>query len=132
LALDKEHHRLFSVCQNGVMVVTDADSGKHVAEVAIGAGPDAAAYDAARGLVFSSNGRDGTLTVIHEDDSDRYTVRSTVATQKSARTMALDPVSHRVYLVAAEFGATPASTPEESHPRPPIVDGSFKVLVVGD
>jgi DNA-binding beta-propeller fold protein YncE len=72
LALDKDHERLFSVCQNGVMIVTDAQSGKHVAEVPIGAGPDAAAYDAARGLVFSSNGQDGTLTVIHEDDPDHY------------------------------------------------------------
>jgi YVTN family beta-propeller protein len=132
LALDKDHHRLFSVCQNGVMIVTDAQSGKHVAEVAIGAGPDAAAYDAARSLVFSSNGQDGTLTVIHEDDPDHYTVQSTVPTQKSARTMALDPVTHRIYVVAAEFGPAPAATPEQTHPRAPILDGSFKVLVIGN
>jgi hypothetical protein len=70
--------------------------------------------------------------VIHADDPDHYTVQSTVPTQKSARTMALDPVTHRIYLVAAEFGPAPAATPEQTHPRAPILDGSFKVLVIGD
>jgi YVTN family beta-propeller protein len=132
LALDIEHRRLFSVCGNGILVVTDASSGKHIAEVAIGKGPDAAAFDAGRGLIFSSNGQDGTLTVIHEDDPDHYTLVGNVVTQKSARTMALDSVSHRLYLVAAQFGATPAPTADLPHPRPSVVDGSFKVLVIGN
>jgi hypothetical protein len=83
-------------------------------------------------LIFSSNGQDGTLTVIHEDDPDHYSVVATVATQKSARTMALDATTHKVYLVAADFGAAPPATADQPHPRPSIVDGSFKVLVVGN
>jgi YVTN family beta-propeller protein len=132
LAIDALHKRLFSVCGNGVLVVTDANSGKHVAEVPIGKGPDAAAFDAKRGLIFSSNGEDGTLTIIHEDDPDHYTAITTVGTQKSARTMALDAITHRVYLVAAQFGAPPAPTADQPHPRPSVLDGSFKVLVVGN
>jgi YVTN family beta-propeller protein len=132
LALDIDHRRLFSVCGNGVLVVTDASSGKHIAEVAIGKGPDAAAFDAGRGLIFSSNGQDGTLTVIHEDDPDHYTVVGNVVTQKSARTMALDSRSHRLYLVAAQFGAAPTPTADQPHPRPSVLDGSFKVLVIGN
>jgi YVTN family beta-propeller protein len=132
LAIDVHHERLFSVCANGVLAVTDAKSGKHIAEVPIGKGPDAAAFDGTRGLIFSSNGQDGTLTVIHEDDADHFTVVATVVTQKSARTMALDAATHRVYLVAAQFGPAPAPTAEQPHPRPSVLDGSFKLLVVGN
>jgi YVTN family beta-propeller protein len=131
LALDIAHRRLFSVCGNGVLVVTDAISGRHVAEVPIGKGPDAAAFDSTKGLVFSSNGQDGTLTVIHEDDPDHYSVIATAITQKSARTMALDPKTHKVYLVAAEFGATPEPSAGNARPRAAVLDGSFKVLIVG-
>jgi YVTN family beta-propeller protein len=131
LAFDVAHKRLFSACANGVLVVTDAASGRHVAEIPIGKGPDAAAFDGEQGLVFSSNGEDGTLTVIHEDDPDHYTVVANVTTQKSARTMALDPKTHRVYLVAAQFGATPEPSADQPHPRPAALDGSFKVMVVG-
>jgi YVTN family beta-propeller protein len=132
LAIDVHHARLFSVCGNGILVVTDASSGSHVAEVPIGKGPDAATFDPERGLVFSSNGKDGTLTVIHEDDPNHYTVIGTVPTQQSARTMALDSTTHRIYLVAAQFGATPAPTADQAHPRPIVLDGTFKVLVIGN
>jgi YVTN family beta-propeller protein len=132
LAFDIRHERLFSVCDNGVLIVTDSRSGRHVAEVPIGKGPDAAAFDAQRGLIFSSNGEDGTLTVIHETDPDHYSVVENVATQKSARTMALDEGTHRVYLVAAEFGTKPPPTADQPQPRAPVVEGSFKVLVVGN
>jgi DNA-binding beta-propeller fold protein YncE len=130
LALDKVHHRLFSVCDAKIMAVTDAVTGKQVAKVAIGEGPDAAAYDSKRGLVFSSNG-EGTLTVVHQDSPDKYTVVDTVKTQRGARTMALDPSSGRVYLVTADFGPPPAATPEQPHPRPTMVPDTFTVLVVG-
>jgi YVTN family beta-propeller protein len=132
LALDAAHRRLFSVCANGVLVVTDAVSGRHVAEVPIGKGPDAAAFDPQRGLVFSSNGQDGTLTVIHEDDPEHFRVVDTVLTQKSARTMALEATTHRLYLVAAQFGQPPAPTEDQPHPRPPVLDDSFTVLVIGN
>jgi YVTN family beta-propeller protein len=132
LATDNARRRLFSVCANGVLVVTDADSGRPVAEVPIGKGPDAAAFDADRRLVFSSNGQDGTLTAIREDDADHFSVIATVVTQKSARTMALDPRTHRIYLAAAQFAAAPAPSADQPHPRPAVVEGSFRVLVVGN
>jgi len=132
LAFDIVHQRLFSTCGNRALAVTDAASGRHVASVPIGEGPDAAVFDAARGLVFSSNGDDGTLTVIHEDDPDHYSVVATVATQKSARTMDLDTKTHLIYLVAAEFGPAPAATPEQPHPRPAVLDGTFKILEMGN
>jgi WD40 repeat protein len=129
LALDNEHHRLFSVCQNEKMIVTDSNDGHRVASVPIGHGPDGAVFDASRGLVFSSNG-EGTLTIVHEDDPEHFRVVDNVATQKSARTLTLDPKTHRLFLPAAEFGATPAATTEQPKPRPAMVPDTFTVLVV--
>jgi YVTN family beta-propeller protein len=129
LALDAAHHRLFSVCENQVMAVTDSVSGKQIAKVVIGRGPDAAAYDADLGLVFSSNGLDGTLTVVHQETPDEYRVVATVTTQVSARTMALDPATHRIYLAAAKLGPAPPATEEQPHPRPAIAPNSFNILV---
>jgi YVTN family beta-propeller protein len=130
LAIDRAHHRLFSVCDGKVMVVTDARTGKQIGRVTIGEGPDAAAYDAKRGLVFSSNG-EGTLTVIHQDTPDAYRVIDTLATQRGARTMALDTVSGKVYLVTANFGPAPPATAEQPRPRPSLIPDSFTILVVG-
>jgi YVTN family beta-propeller protein len=131
LAFDAAHRRLFSVCGNEKMVVTDSKDGHRVASVSIGKGPDGVVFDVERGLIFSPNGADGTLTIVHQDDADHYRVVDTVATQKSARTIALDAKTHRLFLPAAEFGATPAATSEQPHPRPAIVPDSFTVLVVG-
>ena len=128
LALDAVHQRLFSVCQNGRMAITDAKSGRHVASVPIGRGPDGAAFDAALGNAYSSNGSDGTLTVVHERDADHFDVAATLDTQKSARTIALDPGDHRVFLAAARFEDTGA-TSQPGH-RPPMVPDSFAILVV--
>ena len=130
LALDTRHHRLFSVCQNERMVVTDALDGHHVASVPIGKGPDGVEFDRERGLAFSANGASGTLTIVHQDDADHYSVVANVPTQSSARTLALDPKSHRVYTVAAELAPAPAPTAAEPQPRRNVVDGSFNVLVV--
>jgi YVTN family beta-propeller protein len=129
LALDTSNHRLFSVCEDQVMVVTDSLTGKQAFRVAIGRGPDAAAFDGELGFVFSPNGIDGTLTVIHQDTPDQYRVIATVQTQKSARTMALDPATHRLFLAAARLGDTPAATADQPHPRPNIVPDSFVILV---
>jgi YVTN family beta-propeller protein len=129
LALDAINHRLFSVCENQVMAVTDSQTGKQVARVVIGGGPDAAAFDTDLGLVFSSNGQDGTLTVVHEDTPDQYRVLATVTTQVSARTMVLDPATHKIYLAAAKFGDTPPATEEQPHPRPAIAPDSVLILV---
>ncbi len=130
LAIDRTHHRLFSVCDGKIMAITNAESGKAVARVPIGEGPDAAAYDAQRGLVFSSNG-EGNLTVVRQKSADRYDVVATVPTQRGARTMALDPATGKVYLVTSEFGPPPAATADQPHPRPLPIPGSFTVLVVG-
>ncbi len=129
LALDKVHRRLFSVCDDKVMAVTDADTGKQVAKVKIGDGPDAAAFDAKHGLVFSSNG-EGTLSVVKQESPAHYTVVASVATQVGARTMALDSVHGKIYTVSADWGPPPAPTPDRPHPRPTPLPDTFNVLVV--
>jgi len=129
-ALDVAHHRVFSVCANQIMAVTDSTSGKAVARVVIGSGPDAAAFDPDLSMVFSSNGMDGTLTVIHQETPDEYRVVATVTTQVSARTMVLDPATHKIYLAAAKLAATPPATDAQPHPRPAIVPDSFSILTV--
>lgn len=111
LALDSAHARLFSVCSNRAMVVTDSASGKTVAKVTIGAHPDAAYYDAASATVFSSNG-EGTLSVVHQIDANHYGQPVEVPTVKGARTMAFDAASRRAFL-------------------PTVVDKRFTMLVVG-
>jgi DNA-binding beta-propeller fold protein YncE len=131
LAIDRAHRRLFAACDNKMMAVVDAVSGKVVATAAIGEGTDGAAFDPDRQLAFSTNGRDGTLTVVHEATPGRFEVVQTLATARSARTIALDPVSHRVYTVAAQFGPAPSPTAEQPRPRPPVLPGTFEVLVVG-
>lgn len=126
LAMDLTHRRLFSVCDNKQMAVVDADSGKLVASVAIGEGPDAVVFDEGTGMVFSSNGESGDITAVHQADADHYSVTATVPTQPSARTMALDPKLHRLYLSAA----TLAGPAQEGH-HPAIKPDSFTVLTVG-
>jgi DNA-binding beta-propeller fold protein YncE len=129
MAIDVVGHRLFSVCDGKKMAVTDSRSGRSLATPMIGDGPDAAAYDVANKLAFSSNG-DGTLTVIDAGESS-YPVMQSLATQKGARTMAFDSKTGRIYLVSAEFGPRPAVTLENPRPRPSVLPGSFTVLVVG-
>src|SRR5258707_10105964 len=103
LAFDAEHHRLFAASDNQLMVVVDAETGKVVTTVPIGHGVDGAAFDPGTQCVFSPNGGDSTLTVIHEDSPNAFTVVQTVPTHRGARTIALDPATHRVYLPTAEF-----------------------------
>ena len=128
LAMDAKSRRLFAVCDGQKMAVVNADTGAVVAAPAIGDGPDAAAFDSATKLAFSSNGQDGTLTVVHEDAPDSYRVVQTVPTQAGARTMALDPKTHRVFLVTATPGP---STPGAPPWRRAYVPGTFTLLVVG-
>ncbi|HXH42078.1 MAG TPA: YncE family protein [Thermoanaerobaculia bacterium] len=130
LAIDRKHHRLFTVCENEIMTVVDAANGHVVTTVPTGKGTDAAAFDDERQLAFASNGRSATLTVIHESTPDKYDVVDNVATQLSARTMALDTKTHHVFLPAAKFGDAPAPTEKNPRPRPPVVPGSFELLEV--
>jgi len=129
LAIDEQGHRLFSVCANQVLAVTDSVSGKAIARVVIGRGPDGVAYDPDLGMLFNANGIDGTLTVIRQDSPDDYRVLATVTTQVSARTMALDPATHRLYLAAAQFGPRPAATADQPAPPPNVIPDTFVVLV---
>ncbi len=131
LAIDRAHRRLFSVCRSKVMAISDTRAGKLITTVPIGSGPDGAAFDPATGNAFSSNG-DGTLTVVHEDGPNAFRVTQTVPTMPGARTMTLDPVTHRVYLVSARFGEAPAAAPPSApRRRPPMIPGSFTLLVFG-
>ncbi|HET7457807.1 MAG TPA: PQQ-binding-like beta-propeller repeat protein [Gemmatimonadaceae bacterium] len=129
LAIDRAHGRLFAGCSNKVMAVVDTKSGRLVATVPIGEGVDANAFDPATQLAFASNG-EGTITVVHEDTPDHYTVVATVPTQRGARTMAVDERTHRLYTVSAQFGPPPAPTPDRPRPRAPMVPGTFTVLVL--
>jgi len=131
LAYDARNNRLFSVCGNAVMAVSDPGSGTVVATVPIGPGVDAAGFDPETRLAFAPNGGDGTLTVVRQESADAYTVLGNAATQRGSRTMALDPRTHKIYLAAAEFGPPPPPAEAGGRPgRPPMIPGSFSVLVM--
>ena len=124
LGMDLSKRRLFSTCRNEKMVIVDADSGKVLDTVAIGKGTDACVFDAAKGLAFSSN-KDGTLTVVGEarTSPDKYAVVENVTTQVGAKTMALDPKTHNLYLATAQF--------KEAGKKSTPVPNTFTILVVG-
>jgi YVTN family beta-propeller protein len=128
LAIDIKNHRLFSVCDNKLMIVLDTESGKVVAKLPIGTRPDAAAFDPETQCAFSSNG-DGTLTVVHEDAPSDFAVRETVKTATGARTMALDAKTHNIFLPTARFEPLPANAAPRQ--RPAMVPDTFMILVVG-
>ena len=111
LALDQVHHRLFTGGDNKLMTILDSATGKVVASVPIGDDPDAVAFDPGTQLAFSSNG-EGTVTIVHEDSPDKLTVVQTLKTQSGAKTIAIDPKTHRIFL--------PVGTGE-----------NFKILVYG-
>jgi YVTN family beta-propeller protein len=123
MAYDPKNRKLFSVCSNRVMAVSDPDSGKVVASPAIGAGSDGVAFDPDAGLAFSSNG-DGTLTAVGQNGG-KYEAVENIATERGARTIALDPKTHKLYLPTAK------TAPSTGGGRASYVPNSFKVLVVG-
>ncbi len=129
MAIDRDKHRLFSVCDGGKMAVVDYESGKVLGLASIGESPDAAAFDPKHGLAFSSNGGDGTLTVV-DAGKPGFPVLQTVKTEKGARTMALDESTGRVYLVTAEFGPPPAASQTTPHPRRTVLPDTFQIIVV--
>jgi DNA-binding beta-propeller fold protein YncE len=131
LSIDRKNRRLFVGCDNKMMAVVDADSGKVLATPAIGEGVDATTFDPETGLAFASCGVDGVLTVVKEESPDKFSVAETVTTQKGARTLALDARTHNIFVVTAQMGPRPAPTADNPHPRPAIVPDSFVVLVVG-
>ncbi len=125
IAVDPEHHRVFSGCHNKLMTILDTESGKVIATVPIGERVDGNGFDHETGLAFSSNG-DGTLTVAREFAPGKFEVAETVTTQAGARTMAIDSRTHNIYLPTAEFVRA-----TEPNTRPAIIKDSFVVLVIG-
>ena len=132
LALDPQTHRLFVSCLNKLLVVVDADNGKVVGQFPIGAGSDAAVFDPKRKLIFSSNGGDGNLSIIRENDANSFTALGDIKTAVTARTMGIDPATGRLFLAAAEVAAAaaeaPAQTPGGPPRRPKLAPGSLKLL----
>jgi DNA-binding beta-propeller fold protein YncE len=128
LAIDVKNKKLFSVCGNKMMAVTDIAAMKVIATPAIGAGPDAAGFDPDLGLAFSSNG-EGTLTIVKLVNG-KYEAVDTVTTERGARTMTVDPKLHRVYLPSGEYGPAPAAK-DGKQGRKQVLPDSFQILVVG-
>lgn len=131
LDIDAKRHRLYVGCSNKTMVMLDATSGKVLASVPAGEGVDATAFDAGTGLAFSSAG-DGTVTVARADVADKFSVVQTLATARGARTMTLDPSTHKLYLAAVDYEAAPVAAAGAPKARPKAVPGTFKVLVYGN
>jgi YVTN family beta-propeller protein len=131
MGLDVAHHLIYSVCGNKLMTVLDIPTGKVIATVPIGEGTDGAGYDPATGFAFSSNGGDGTLTVVKQTAPGKFEAVETATTQRGARTMTIDPKTHLIYLPTAEFEPAPATAPGGARQRPAMVKDSFVILVVG-
>jgi YVTN family beta-propeller protein len=130
IALDAVHRRLFATCHNKMMVMLDTDSGKVVATVPIGAGTDGCAFDDGTQLAFAPCG-DGTTTIAKEKTPQELAVVQTLKTERGARTIALDPKTHRIYLPTAQFHPAPSPLPGETPARPTIVPNTLKLLVYG-
>jgi DNA-binding beta-propeller fold protein YncE len=131
LSMDMKHRRLFSGCSdNKTMAISDADAGKTIANLPICEGTDATAFDPGSDMAFASC-HDGHITVVKEDSPDKFHVAETVTTEEGARTMTIDPKTHKLYTVTAKIGPRPQPTADNPHPRPAIMPDSFVVLVVG-
>jgi DNA-binding beta-propeller fold protein YncE len=131
LAMDVEHHRLFSAGREPQMlVVLDSDSGKVLQSFPISGGVDAAAYEPETGLVFTST-REGMVHVFHEDSPDKYSEVETIKTEIGAKTMGLDIKTHKLFVDTADFAPAPAPTAQNPHPRGTAIPGTFHVLIYG-
>ena len=122
LGFDAQNHRLFAACDNKLMVMLDGTTGKVLASVPIGDSVDGCEFDAASQLAFAPCG-EGAATIAHAD-GDKLTTVQTLKTARGARTMTVDPATHKIYLPAADY---PAGT--EGERRPKMIPGSFRILV---
>ena len=129
IAFDAAHHRLFATCEK-LMVMLDTTSGKVVGSVPTAAGADGCAFDPGTQLAFASCG-EGVTTIAKEETPEKLTVVQTLKTERGARTMALDPRTHRIYLPTAQFQPAPSPSPGASPGRPAIVPNTMKLLVYG-
>ncbi len=130
IAMDRETHRLFTVCHSEVMIVLDSDNGKVVAQLPIGKRVDGVVFDPSTKLAITSNG-EGSMTVVQEVSAKEFKVLETVKTEVGARTIAIDERTHHVFVSSAQYGATPAATAEVPNPRPSVVPGTFMILEFG-
>jgi YVTN family beta-propeller protein len=128
IALDTVHHRLFAACNNKMMVMLNTETGKVVATAPIGSGTDGCAFDEKTQLAFASCG-EGITTIAKEETPEKLTVVQTLKTEPRARTMALDPQTHRIYLPSAQFQPAPSPSAGASPGRPTVVPNTFKLLV---
>lgn len=126
IAIDKLTRRLFSSCNNAMLIVLDADDGHIVSQVPIGHGSDGTRFDPETRLIFTSNG-EGSLSIIREDNADNYQLLGTVPTQRGARTLEIDLTTHKIFTATAELGPVPESE-NGVRRRPKIVPGTFVVL----
>src|SRR5262249_1058601 len=129
LAIDTAARRLFVTCENQIMQVVSADTGKLVASLPIGKGTDGAAFDSTRKLGFRSNG-DGTISIVAEKGPDSYVALPSVSTTPGARTMAADPATGRLFFVAGDVGSTAAPSKPGRAARVTFVPGSLKLVVL--
>ena len=130
IALDAAHHRLFAACNNKMLVMLNTDTGNVVATVPIGSGTDGCAFDEKTQLAFVSCG-EGVTTIAKEETPNKLEVVQTLRTAPRARTIALDPQTHRIYLPTAEFQPAPSPSPGASPARPTVIANTMKLLVFG-
>ena len=130
LAIDLKNKRLFSVCENKLMVVVDYLTGKVITTLKIGEGVDGVSFDPGLNRAYSSNG-EGTMTVVQEKDANTFTVLENVPTQKGARTITVNTKTHKLYLPTAEYGEAPAATAQSPHTRAAVKPGTFEVIEIG-
>jgi len=124
LAVDPRTHRAFMGCANAVLMVIDSNSGRVAARLPIGLGNDSVAFDPVRKRVFSSNGRDGTISVYQQQSADRYQALAPIRTIVSARTMSVDPTTGWLFVPGADLG--PATSPGG---RPTVDPGTLRLMI---
>jgi YVTN family beta-propeller protein len=130
MAIDAVHQRLFIGCHNKIMEMIDSESGKVLGTVPIATGVDANAFDPVTGLAFASCG-DGITTIAREEAPDKITVAQTLSTRRGARTMALDPASHKIYLATCDYESQEEQPEGQPSRRPRMIPNTFKILVYG-
>ena len=131
MAVDQKNGRLFIGCANRLMIILDSNNGRVISSVPIGPGPDDSAYDPETGLIYTSNGGDGTVSVIRQEALDRYSVLETVKTAPGARSMALDLKTKKLFLPLSDRGPPLSPTAETPNPRGRVIPGTFRILVFG-
>ena len=142
LALDAKNNILFAACRDKKnMIVLSATDGHIITDLPIGNGCDGATFNPATMEAFTSQG-DGTLTVIKEDSPTSFSVEQTVATPARAKVLTLDSATGHILTITAEYGPVPAASASAPappagapawmrSPRPPMIPGSFQILVIG-